>query len=133
MNQSSMHIMDAFSQEEINMKKSVIVFGIQEYNAKRSDIQARYDIIGVSDFDEREKGGLRENESYILPVNCNSKLNTFIIHNNSQLAYTLSKNLSKSSSGVWYPSTRLGRLLRASANDRISSSVYRSIDSPLGI
>ena len=66
-------------------------------------------------------------------VNCNSKLNTFIIHNDSQLAYTLSKNLSKSSSGVWYSSTRLGRLLRASANDRISSSVYRSIDSPLGM
>ena len=33
-------------------------------------------------------------------VNCNSKLNTFIIHNDSQLAYTLSKKLSKSSSGV---------------------------------
>ena len=40
-------------------------------------------------------------DQYDIPyVNCNSKLNTFIIHNDSQLAYTLSKKLSKSSSGV---------------------------------
>ena len=43
---------------------------------------------------------MNPNENNILSVNCNSKLNTFIIHNDSQLAYTLSKKLSKSSSGV---------------------------------
>ena len=43
---------------------------------------------------------LNEDVENFLNVNCNSKLNTFIIHNDSQLAYTLSKKLSKSSSGV---------------------------------
>ena len=49
------------------MKESVIVFGIQEYNEERADIQNRYDVIGISDFDEEKKALLKENETYILP------------------------------------------------------------------
>ena len=49
------------------MKKSIIVFGIKEYDEKRADIQARYNIIGVSDFDGEKKRCLTDGETYISP------------------------------------------------------------------
>ena len=50
----------------------------------------------------------------------------------AQAAQTMSRNASKSSSGVQYPRFFLGRLLRASAAQRISSSEKFSMDIPLG-
>lgn len=50
----------------------------------------------------------------------------------AQAAQTMSRNASKSSSGVQYPRFFLGRLLRASAAQRISSSEKFSMEIPLG-
>lgn len=79
---------------------TALMAGTEKKNPEIKQVQEHHEIKAQPSAQQENKEKSKVDVNQLFSVNCNSKLNTFIIHNDSQLAYTLSKKLSKSSSGV---------------------------------